>query len=154
MRNDIFKSLAIHIEGIQRMKQMEDINNGTQSIAVQYRCKKEELFEDMVFVLVQSNTDILNKLYAIILGRKAFKISPEMGLMPYLSSILSRNSLKRENSANTKGLIDFMDKLSEVFSKFDKLKELEKIFAGSDEIKITKRKKSSSDFEKLEAMMA
>jgi RAB protein geranylgeranyltransferase component A len=154
MRNDIFKSLAIHIEGIQRMKQMEDINNGTQSIAVQYRCKKEELFEDMVFVLVQSNTDILNKLYAIILGRKAFKISPEMALMPYLSSILSRNSLKRENSANTIGLIDFMEKLSEVFSKFDKLKELEKIFAGSDEIKITKRKKSSSDFEKLEAMMA
>jgi predicted NodU family carbamoyl transferase len=49
---------------------------------------------------------------------------------------------------------DFMEKLSEVFSKFDKLKELEKIFAGSDEIKITKRKKSSSDFEKLEAMMA
>jgi RAB protein geranylgeranyltransferase component A len=108
----------------------------------------------MVFVLVQSNTDILNILYAIILGRKAFKISPEMGLMPYLSSILSRNSLVRENSANTKGLIDFMEKLSEVFSKFDKLKELEKIFAGSDEIKITKRKKSSSDFEKLEAMMA
>ena len=91
MRNNLFKSLALHIEGIQRMKGMEENNKHIQSVAAQYKCKKEELFEDMIYAISLSNTDILNKLYAIVLGRKSFNIYPDLDLISYLSFVQSKN---------------------------------------------------------------
>jgi hypothetical protein len=153
MRNDIFKSLAHHIEGIQNMKAMEENNGHIHSVAAQYKCKKEELFEDMIFAIAMSNTDILNKLYAVVLGRRSFDIYPELDLISYLRLIQNKNAKERENSSNANGLKDFIEKLSDVLAKFDKLKQLEKFFESSELKKLKNKQKKSSDFEKLASIL-
>jgi hypothetical protein len=82
----------------------------------------------MIYAISLSNTDILNKLYAIVLGRKSFNIYPDLDLISYLSFVQSKNIKEGENASNAHELKDFIEKLSDVIAKFDKLKQLEKIF--------------------------
>jgi hypothetical protein len=153
MRNNIFKSLALHSEVIQKIKGMEENNKHIQSVAAQYKCKKEELFEDMIYAISLSNTDILNKLYAIVLGRKSFNIYPDLDLISYLSFVQSKNIKEGENASNAHELKDFIEKLSDVIAKFDKLKQLEKIFERPEAGKLKNKRKTTSDFEKLESIL-
>jgi hypothetical protein len=82
----------------------------------------------MIYAISLSNTDILNKLYAIVLGRKSFNIYPDLELISFLSFVQSKNIKEGENASHAHELKDFIEKLSDVIAKFDKLKQLEKIF--------------------------
>jgi hypothetical protein len=82
----------------------------------------------MIYAISLSNTDILNKLYAIVLGRKSFNIYPDLELISFLSFVQSKNIKEGENASTAHELKDFIEKLSDVIAKFDKLKQLEKIF--------------------------
>ena len=48
---------------------------------------------------------------------------------------------------------DFIEKLSDVIAKFDKLKQLEKIFERPEAGKQNNKRKTTSDFEKLESIL-
>jgi hypothetical protein len=53
----------------------------------------------MIYAISLSNTDILNKLYAIVLGRKSFNIYPVLDLISYLSFVQSKNIKEGENAS-------------------------------------------------------
>ncbi len=157
MRSEDLKPIVMLIKSIKEVQAMELANASTSSISKQYKHKKEELFEDLVFVMVQKNSDLLNVIHFISIGRKSFNIHLDTDLWTYINSVFEKNKqiLDEESVVENSKFENFLSRFSKFLSKIEEIEGIEKPFKKTPKLNLGKsnKKEKISDLEGLVAQM-